>query len=122
MELDLSDARAGDTMLRASGYVYKRLSLVTVDRVTQTQILVGNCRYSKDGGYRVGRGRDGAPDAIRFPTHADFDAVESQSLIDLILSVSKGYLQQREVGNLRAIADAMGLEAPKMPPRSTTTV
>jgi hypothetical protein len=44
--------KAGDRVIVASGYYGE--SLATVDRVTATQVVVGNSKYRKCNGYLVG--------------------------------------------------------------------
>lgn len=69
MRDDLNAVQAGDELLCHSGYGSQQV-LARVDRVTPTQIVIGNSRYRRADGYRVGdtgygRGR------VTIPTDAD---------------------------------------------------
>ncbi len=52
--MTLNDVQAGDeVVLRDTGYPIRR-ELVTVDRATKAQIIIGSQRFNRDGGYLRG--------------------------------------------------------------------
>jgi predicted phosphohydrolase len=51
---DFSYLVAGDKVIVESGFGYKSQEITTVDRITKTQIIIGNSKYRRNNGYIVG--------------------------------------------------------------------
>lgn len=73
---ELKDLVIGDDVL-VTGISYRRI--VKIDRVTKTQIVVGNARFKKDSGWQCGSDRWNLR-KISVPTEKEISDIEEENL------------------------------------------
>ena len=64
---------AGDAAVVERGYSYTNLEIRTVDRVTATQVLIGNMRFCRKRGYLKGQTTRCTPICLSEPTPSNLD-------------------------------------------------
>jgi hypothetical protein len=81
----LENIKEGDEILLDSGHYSVSLSKVKVTRVTATQIAIGDVRYRRSDGYRMGpRSGFGSRSQLVKPTPELLEQIRRKQLIDYI--------------------------------------
>jgi hypothetical protein len=85
---NLNNIKVGDELIRnISNYGSINKQIVTVDRVTPTQIIIGNTRYRKDNGRALGYGDiRSTPPWLTIPIDEDLDEIRIGNKISFVLN------------------------------------
>lgn len=98
----LNSLKAGDEVMIPSRY--SAPSIVKVDRVTATQIIVGGSRYRRNSGYRVGNSSWDFS-YISAPTQKGREAAEAQSLRSRLVALIQN--PETTLETLRVLNDSV---------------
>jgi hypothetical protein len=101
----LIEVKAGDKLIAKSGY-YGAGNLVTVDRVTPTQIVIGSSRYSKASGRMMGDGNYNNFRVIA-PTPKNLLEVELEELHRKLCNLTSSSLKDVPIERLRIAVQAI---------------
>lgn len=104
---DTAKIQVGSRVAICSRY---NVDLAVVDRETATQLIVGQKRYRKTDGYRVGEASSGCGrDYIRLATHADVDMKIRAKLIAHLNAVTHKELKDIDTASIEEACELLGL-------------
>lgn len=106
---DLSAVGAGDLVVVRTGYHGKELQRVT--STTKTQIVIGQCRYNKDGGYRRG-GDSWLRSSISIPNFIDIDELERRHYFAQLANLRDDAMKTLPTKILASVCEKLSISPP----------
>jgi hypothetical protein len=109
--MNMTEVKPGDKLLRSYGY--RSSEIVTVDRITDTQVICGLLRYNRNTGRRVGKQSGWTGDwIVRVATQQDADKFELNELADRLSEMSATQWKSLGLFALRDISFAVARNKP----------
>ena len=98
--IELKDLQVGDNVL-VTGMSYRRIS--KIDKVTKTQIVVGNARFRRDSGWQCGGDRWNVR-RISVPTEKEISEIKEETLRKkLIFAISSSDFKHLSTAELEQV-------------------
>lgn len=97
--MKLEDLKAGDTVIVTRGTGHEEVR--TVDRVTASQIIVGNGRYNRRHGGLCGATDSFSRSSVRHATAEDLERIERRQLISQLVGLRSPDLEHMTMERLR---------------------